>query len=418
MTPFLKGLHLTLDAWRPGRDAEGWREKSLDSLVLGPDGIALAEASPGHPQLVTAVPRLRTDLAALAELMESKTPPKHFVRSKRISLVIYGFGDALGAGFGSTFAVGKDLWFRHGVWGRDTEGHSSNYRELRNLVEALEASVESKEFRDSEVFMFTDNSTAEGAFWKGNTPSPHLFELVVRLHKLEMTGDIRIHVIHVSGSRMIRQGTDALSRGCSSEGVMTGMSMLGFVPLNETAPERNPLVVDWVRDWTENPSIKPLEAMGWFFEGHGIQGGGANAIGMWQPEESAQEWFLWAPPPAAADVALEELTTSRHKRTCKNHVFVCPRLMTYRWRRKLNKLADVVFEIPAGSTPFWPLHMHEPLVVGILLRFVSFSPWQLRRHPRVLELGGTLSRLWKTESGRGRIVLRELLLLPGMLERV
>ena len=34
--------------------------------------------------------------------------------------------------------------------------------------------------------MFTDNSTAEAAFWKGTSTSPYLFELVLELKQLEM----------------------------------------------------------------------------------------------------------------------------------------------------------------------------------------------------------------------------------------
>ena len=418
LTPFVKGMHLTLDSWRPGRNAEGWKVKSVDEVVLDAAGEGIHPLPEGHPRSVTPVPRLKADVEALLSLMSANAPPKRAVRPKRISVVVYGFGDASGAGFGSTFSAGKDVYFRHGVWGKDAEGLSSNYRELRNLVEALEDGVKAQQFQDSEIFLFTDNTTAEGAYWKGNTPSPVLFELVVRLHKLEMAGELRLHVIHVAGTRMIKQGTDALSRGCLSEGVMSGKAMIDFVPLNETALERSSTVLHWVRDWVEDPTLQALKPGGWFFEGHGLNGGKKTDIGIWIPEEAGRDWFLWVPPPAAADVAIEELTSSRHKRTEINHVFICPRLMTQRWRKKINKLADVVFEIPAGSTPFWPKEMHEPLLVAILLRFVSVSPWQLRRHSRVLELGRELSLVWKAQTGCGRSVLRELCLLPGLLERM
>jgi hypothetical protein len=54
-------------------------------------------------------------------------------------------------------------WFRHGEWGRDTKDMSSNYRELWNLVEALEEEVSSNMLSDAELFIFMDNTTAEGA---------------------------------------------------------------------------------------------------------------------------------------------------------------------------------------------------------------------------------------------------------------
>ncbi len=59
--------------------------------------------------------------------------------------------------------------------------------------------------------MFTNYSTTEAAYWKGTSKSRKLFDLVLRLKKLEVEHDIILHVIHVSGKRMIAQGTDGLS---------------------------------------------------------------------------------------------------------------------------------------------------------------------------------------------------------------
>jgi len=63
----------------------------------------------------------------------------------------------------------------------------------------------------SSVFIFTENSTAEGAYYKGNTPSRTLFELILCLRIIDMQGHLKLYVIHVTGSRMIMQGTDGLS---------------------------------------------------------------------------------------------------------------------------------------------------------------------------------------------------------------
>ena len=48
--------------------------------------------------------------------------------------------------------------------------------------------------------MFTDNSTAESVYYKGNSSSQHLFELVLCLRKLEMRGVLVLHVVHVAGT--------------------------------------------------------------------------------------------------------------------------------------------------------------------------------------------------------------------------
>jgi hypothetical protein len=99
------------------------------------------------------------------------------------------------------------------------------------------------------------------------------------------------------------------------------------------------------------------------------------------------QWFLWSPLPVAARAALEELAVFHHKQPYLNHIFLVPRLFTSQWRRLLHKTADVIFELPAGSRPAWPLLMHEPLVIGLTLRFAACPPFQLRHHPSVLELG-------------------------------
>ncbi|MFN9979307.1 MAG: hypothetical protein ACK53Y_05315, partial [bacterium] len=130
-------------------------------------------------------------------------PPLRPVRPSSVKVAIYGFVDASGSGLGSSFLLPPNtLWFRHGVWGRDADAMSSNYRELRNLVDAVEAGVASGDLADAELFVFTDNSTAEGAYSKGNTDSPLLFDLVLRLRCLDMSGGLRLHVIHVAGTRM------------------------------------------------------------------------------------------------------------------------------------------------------------------------------------------------------------------------
>jgi hypothetical protein len=68
---------------------------------------------------------------------------------------------------------------------------SSNFKEAYNLVLLLEHQIKAGEVPvGSEVFIFTDNSTAERAFNKGASKSKLLHELVVRLRGLEMKGSI------------------------------------------------------------------------------------------------------------------------------------------------------------------------------------------------------------------------------------
>ncbi len=75
-------------------------------------------------------------------------------------------------------------------------------------------------YSECKIFLFMDDSTAEGACYKGNSLSLTLFELVVRLQMLVMRAGLILHFILVSGKRMIAQGTDGPPQ-CSYKTVLT-----------------------------------------------------------------------------------------------------------------------------------------------------------------------------------------------------
>lgn len=90
----------------------------------------------------------------------------------------------------------------------------------------------------AEVFLFTDNSTAEVVFLKGNSSLKTFFKLMLRLRHVEMSGGLILQVVHVAGTQMIEEGADGGSRGDLSQGVMSGQPVLDFVPLHLSALER------------------------------------------------------------------------------------------------------------------------------------------------------------------------------------
>ena len=103
--------------------------------------------------------------------------------------------------------------------------------------------------------------------------------------------------------------------------------MLTFIDLGRSAVERHPPLVDWVRSWSGRPSLSPLSPEEWFEEGHGIVGGSLDRTGVWMPNYGkGGKMFLWSPPPAIAEVALEELFMARHKQTDTFHMLLIPRL--------------------------------------------------------------------------------------------
>ena len=414
MVPYLKGFHLTIEMWRGGCDPEGWKLKEDDDSSVtsvadvnlsGPHAlpgegdddeavtshrmatkIGVVHAYAPSSGFTTPVPRFKIDVDALLRLPDFNLPPLRVVRPAHVVHVYYGFGDASGKQFGGTISENyncrrrlsdvmepkRGIRFRIGLWSALEEEESSNYKELFNLVEMVTSEARAGRLRDCEFFLFTDNSTAEGCFNRGSSKSPLLHYLVLSLRAIEMEYGMTIHVVHISGKRMIAQGTDGCSRGSLMEGVMAGADMLTFVDLGKGGFDRHPPLLEWIRAWTGEPDIEPL-----FEEGHGITGGKLDGRQVWIPTHCHKDQvFLWAPPPAVADAALEELLKSRHKRSDLLHVVVIPRLMAPRWRRLFNKVCDFTCDVSPGP-PFWPLHMYEPLWVGIVMPFVHCRPWSL-----------------------------------------
>ncbi len=147
---------------------------------------------------------------------------------------------------------------------------------------------------------------AESCFYRGTLKSRQLHRLLLRLWSLEMIYGMTIHVIHVSGKRMIAQCTDGRFWGSLMEGVMTELDMLLFVDLSRTAINCHPPLLEWVRLWTEKPRLEALTPEGWFKEGHGITGGVLDGHKGWMPIHGPKiQIFLWSPQPRLVDAALE-----------------------------------------------------------------------------------------------------------------
>jgi hypothetical protein len=249
----------------------------------------------GPPSGVTvAVPHFQQDLEALLSLAQDERPILHCMQSNKCGLTaFYGFDDA---------SSHPDGLFTHfGIWPSDVESGSSNYQELRNLVEAMEEEAKVEYLANSQFWLFTDNSTAESCFYKGGLSSKTLHKLVLRLKRAELEAEFMLFVVHVAGMRMIAQGTDSLSRGIIFKGVMSGKNMLHFVPLAQSARERQPILVGFLQECVRQAlqhKVKVLEVEEWFQEGHGIIGGYKDSHGVWIPRHAKNgRVYLWAPLP-------------------------------------------------------------------------------------------------------------------------
>jgi len=134
MVPYLKGIHLTIDSWRPDRDEDGWRISNCYDRKLLLE-TTLEEA----PDLVIPVHRLRDDIDMLLQLTSFKDPPKIPIRptDTRVAKV----SDASGQGFGSSLwePTNRILEVVQGRWIDDIAlERSSNFRELHNLIISIE----------------------------------------------------------------------------------------------------------------------------------------------------------------------------------------------------------------------------------------------------------------------------------------
>jgi hypothetical protein len=259
--PYLKGVHLSLDSWRANRDDDGWR--SSNSTVEAKLDDDDREKPPKWTKIVC---RFKSDLEALMFLTIEDEPPEVPVRPTQVASSFL-VGDASGSGFGTSSWTQdeEEIVAQFGAWDLATSEESSNFREAYNLVLRVEQMVERGEVKEgAEIFVFTDNFVSERAFYNGSSKSRRLHELVMRLRKLEMRGKIFVRVIWFAGTRMKDQGTDGLSRGDLTGGVMVGDKFLGFLPLNKTVIERSPefklefgkglVGQDWI--W--------LDVQGWF----------------------------------------------------------------------------------------------------------------------------------------------------------
>lgn len=432
MIPYLKGIHHTLESWRFGRDKNGWKLGKEEIMDWLNDELFLAdsedvdassvtksnwesvfktyrEENQGKaPTTVEPVERLLADVKAISLMFESELPKHRLVRGCKVKRLNLMFGDASGAGFGATWETKNgSIRFRYGLWEEEMNVSSSNLRELANLVHTLKIMEGEGELEGMEIFVFTDNSTSERAYFKGTSKSERLHELILSLKLLETNGTCKIHFVHVAGTRMIAQGADGLSRGNLTEGVMGDKEMSDFVPLHLNALERSNKLEDWIRSWLDNSKIKSevLTPNGWFDRGHDLNGGEKNCDGMWIPKYK-DGVYIWAPPPAAAEAALEQLRKARHKRQNSTHVFVCPRLMTPYWAKHLNRSADLITVVPPGQE-WWPENMYEPLIFGFYFPFLKYRPWQLKGQEALLGMEKHLRKVWKDDASAGGFILRE-----------
>eukprot|EP00978_Attheya_sp_CCMP212_P038461 scaffold190893_cov43-Attheya_sp.AAC.1 len=92
---------------------------------------------------------------------------------------------------------------------------------------------------------------------------------------------------------MIARGTDGLSRGDHSQGIMRGMPMTAYMPLHLDPFDQEIRLKNFVEDIGGDINPTTLTPTGWFDEG--------RKAGT----------YIWTTPPAAAEVVVEQLGFAR-----------------------------------------------------------------------------------------------------------
>ncbi|KAL7525365.1 hypothetical protein ACHAXR_000975, partial [Thalassiosira sp. AJA248-18] len=327
VNPYLKGIHQTLDSWRPGRKKDGWSAPRKQGRVqvwqweqeewidLPPGAIKEAETDEA-PEFVKSVPRLSSDIQALQELFSGDTPAVQVCRAEKAAVALYLVGDASGQGLGSALWDDGGIQYEAGNWAAHRQDKSSNWREAANLASRVQRLAEQGGIEGREIFVLTDNSVFEGTFYKGHSSNQELHKIVLGLRKMERETGCILHVIHIAGTRMKESGIDGLSRGDFLDGMMKGEDPLQYVPLDKGADERTEgKVRAWIESWWRSGSGDP-----W----------GKKKLKMLSP----QDWFLrheceeprlWCPPPAAMETVVELFNEDRLAHPKIPHVFAIPR---------------------------------------------------------------------------------------------
>jgi hypothetical protein len=124
------------------------------------------------------------------------------------------WGDRSGSGSGGTFEwadSGKGVLSKMeawtGAWNCAIHSFTSNWRELRTVVETLKREeVIFNKLRCRIIFSFTDNEVTYNICKKGSSKTLSLHLLVQQLKALELAPGSRLDIIHVPGTTMITQG--------------------------------------------------------------------------------------------------------------------------------------------------------------------------------------------------------------------
>ena len=394
--PYYKSFYNCLNAWRPGRDVEGWRLPAGEFDVMN----EREEGGDHHahpPRELPMTREMERDVDALLEFYCTDEPVVLPVRPSGRRDVAYLGGDASAAGHGAGIQYPDGtVEISIGRFTAAETARGSNWREATNLARKTLRVIRGGRLDGFELWMVTDNLVWSYITKKGMSSKRGLSDLVREIRKECLKRGIFLHPIHVSGDRMIRLGFDGLSRGDLDSGLMLGHDLRDLVPVGSSAFDvAGAPLMEWTKWWMADAYVPPLSYEGWYTEGH------------------KAGCHLWTPPPGGALIALEEIAQAKLKRPFEVlHVMICPRLLYFEeWERRFAKEMDFWMIIPTNSS-FWPHNCCEPLVLGISFPLRHSPPWKLRRVATVVELGRSLQKMFESGDLGAGDILRQFWLQP------
>lgn len=75
---------------------------------------------------------------------------------------------------------------------------------------------------------------------------------------------------------------------------------------------------------------------------------------------------------------VEQLTEAIHIRLWNTYVMIVPSLMTYKWRKVLGKMMDIMLTLPFDEH-LWDSKEHfEPLTLAIAFPLLNRAPWRIK----------------------------------------
>ena len=103
----------------------------------------------------------------------------------------------------------------------------------------------------------------ESILYREVSKFPLLFEIILRLHQVQMRGDLVLYVILVAGTRIVEAEIDALSGGGNLGGIIRGLNPLQFFLLYKGAVARSAKLKPCIRTWWVD-ILNSISAKYWF----------------------------------------------------------------------------------------------------------------------------------------------------------